>query len=176
MSESQKPVGYGHDHKGAAGGGTIGGGKPGVAHTVAADKSAGEGRGTTAQTFFMDDKEIDNPPRRDDLPRRPPPRHQAAAPVLLAEARLSPRRQLPRLHGRDRGRARARGKLPAHAVAGHEGQDPDRPRQDRAAHGRRIADDRPAGFGARARSGFRALEDRQAAEDRAWPLPQAPGD
>ena len=59
MSESQKPVGYGHDHKGAAGGATVGGGKPGVAHTIAADKSSGEGQGTTAQTFFMDGKEID---------------------------------------------------------------------------------------------------------------------
>src|SRR5215212_2100421 len=59
MSDAQKPVGYGHDDKGAAGGGTVGGGKPGVAHTVAADKSAGEGKAPTAQTFFMDDKEID---------------------------------------------------------------------------------------------------------------------
>src|SRR6186713_2050956 len=59
MSKSQKPVGYGHDHKGAAGGATVGGGKPGVAHTIAADKSSGEGQSTTAQTFFMDGKEID---------------------------------------------------------------------------------------------------------------------
>src|SRR6476619_5752094 len=59
MSDTSKPVGYGHDQKGAAGGGSVGDGKPGVAHTVAADKSAGEGKGTTAQTFFMDDKEID---------------------------------------------------------------------------------------------------------------------
>src|SRR5215212_11071877 len=59
MSDAQKPVGYGHDDKGAAGGGTVGGGKPGVAHTVAADKSAGEGKAQTANTFFMDDKEID---------------------------------------------------------------------------------------------------------------------
>src|SRR3954468_25068337 len=59
MNELQKPAGYGHDQKGAAGGDTVGGGKPGVAHTVAADKSAGEGKAPTAQTFFMDDKEID---------------------------------------------------------------------------------------------------------------------
>ena len=85
-----------------------------------------------------------HPRRRDDLPRRAPPRHQAAAPVLLAEARLPAGRQLPRLHGRDRGRARAGGKLPPHADARHEGQDPDRPRQDRAPHGGRTAAHRPA--------------------------------
>src|SRR5690349_18950209 len=61
MNETNKPAGYGHDQKGAAGGAAIGGGKPGVAHTVAADKVAGEG--TTAKdkpkTFFIDDREID---------------------------------------------------------------------------------------------------------------------
>ncbi len=85
-----------------------------------------------------------HPRRRDDLPRRATPRHQAAASVLLAQARLPAGRQLPRLHGRDRGRARARRELHPHAVAGHEGQDPDRPRQDRAPHGRRAADHRSA--------------------------------
>src|SRR3954453_3829948 len=59
MSEVQKPAGYGHDAKGAAGGGAIGEGKPGVAHTVAADKSAGEGTESTAKTFLIDDQEID---------------------------------------------------------------------------------------------------------------------
>ncbi|MEA3027198.1 MAG: hypothetical protein QOF91_2483, partial [Alphaproteobacteria bacterium] len=59
MSEPNKPAGYGQDNKGAAGGTAVGGGKPGVAHTVAADKSAGQGEGSTAQTFFMDGKEID---------------------------------------------------------------------------------------------------------------------
>src|SRR3954451_4987996 len=59
MNELQKPAGYGHDQKGAAGGDTIGGGKPGVAHTVAADKSAGEGKAPTAKTFLIDDREID---------------------------------------------------------------------------------------------------------------------
>ena len=53
------PVGYGHDRKGAAGGGSVGGGKPGVAHTVAPDKSAGEGQAPTAKTFFIDDREVD---------------------------------------------------------------------------------------------------------------------
>jgi formate dehydrogenase major subunit len=63
MTDTQKPAGYGHDQKGAAIDGAVGGGKPGVAHTVAADKSAGEGKAKEtkepAQTFFMDDKEID---------------------------------------------------------------------------------------------------------------------
>src|SRR6476646_539557 len=59
MSDLQKPVGYGHDQKGAAGGDAIGDGKPGVAHTVAADKSAGEGKAPTAKTFLIDDREID---------------------------------------------------------------------------------------------------------------------
>jgi formate dehydrogenase major subunit len=57
--KTKKPAGYGHDHKGAALGGAVGGGKPAVAHTVAADKSAGAGEGATAQTFFIDDREID---------------------------------------------------------------------------------------------------------------------
>src|SRR5215467_7869090 len=59
MNDTSKPAGYGHDQKGAAGGSAIGGGKPGVAHTVAADKSAGAGRAPTGKTFFIDDREID---------------------------------------------------------------------------------------------------------------------
>ena len=113
--------------------------------------------------------------RRDDLPRRAAARYQAAASVLHAQARLSSRRQLPRLHGRDRRRAGARRKLPAHAGAGHEGQDPDRPRQDRAQDGRRASAHRPARDRSGARSGFRAVEDRQAPEARGRPLPQAQG-
>jgi formate dehydrogenase major subunit len=56
---AQKPAGYGHDKKGDAGGGTVGDGKPAVAHTVSADKVAGVGEGATAKTFFIDDREID---------------------------------------------------------------------------------------------------------------------
>jgi formate dehydrogenase major subunit len=59
MSETKKPAGYGHDQQGAAGGAAIDGGKPGVAHTVAADKVAGEGGAPTTKTFFIDDREID---------------------------------------------------------------------------------------------------------------------
>ena len=43
MTDTKKPVGYGHDDKGKALDGAIGGGKPGVAHTAPADKSAGQG-------------------------------------------------------------------------------------------------------------------------------------
>ena len=80
-------------------------------------------------------------------------------------------RQLPRLHGGGRGRAGAGGKLHPHADAGHEGQDPDRPGEDRAADGGRTAAHRSARDRDRARSGLRTLEDRQAAEDRARPFP-----
>jgi len=59
MSDTQKPAGYGHDKQGAAGGGNVGQGKPGVAHTVAADKSAGQGKAPTGKTFFIDDREVD---------------------------------------------------------------------------------------------------------------------
>ncbi len=85
-----------------------------------------------------------HPRRRDDLPRRAPRRHQAAASVLHAEARLPAGRQLPRLHGRGRGRARAGRELHPHADARHEGEDPDRPRQDRAPDGGRAAAHRSA--------------------------------
>jgi len=59
MSEPQKPAGYGHDHKGTVTDGAVGGGKPGVAHTVAADKSAGEGKAPTDKTYFIDGHETD---------------------------------------------------------------------------------------------------------------------
>jgi formate dehydrogenase major subunit len=59
MSDTNKAAGYGHDNKGVAGGDSVGGGKPGVAHTVAADKSAGEGKAPTAKTYFIDGHEID---------------------------------------------------------------------------------------------------------------------
>jgi len=57
--KDQKPVGYGHDRKGAAGGRAYGDGKPCVAHTAPADKSAGKGGAPTSQTFTIDDREID---------------------------------------------------------------------------------------------------------------------
>jgi formate dehydrogenase major subunit len=58
-TDEQKPAGYGHDNKGAAGGKAYGEGRPGVAHTAPADKSAGKGKDQTGKTFFIDDREID---------------------------------------------------------------------------------------------------------------------
>ncbi len=58
-SKQDKPVGYGHDKKGAAGGAAYGEGKPGVAHTAPADKSAGEGHGATGKTFTIDGRDVD---------------------------------------------------------------------------------------------------------------------
>src|SRR5579871_3959339 len=58
-SNGQKPVGYGHDQKGAAGGATYGAGRPGVAHTAPADKTAGAGGATTGKTFSIDGRDID---------------------------------------------------------------------------------------------------------------------
>src|ERR1700733_4958123 len=58
-SNEQKPAGYGHDNKGAAGGAAYGDGKPGVAHTAPADKTAGKGEAPTAKSFIIDGQEID---------------------------------------------------------------------------------------------------------------------
>ena len=58
MTDTKKPVGYGHDNKGAALDGAVGGGKPGVAHTAPADSTAGAGGKPTGKTFFIDDREV----------------------------------------------------------------------------------------------------------------------
>src|SRR6202171_6352345 len=58
-ANGQKPGGYGHDNKGAAGGTDYGQGKPGVAHTAPVDKVAGKGEGERAKTFSIDDREVD---------------------------------------------------------------------------------------------------------------------
>src|SRR5246127_5324980 len=58
-TNGQKPVGYGHDNKGAAGGTDYGHGKPGVAHTGPVDKIAGKGEGEKTKTFSIDDREVD---------------------------------------------------------------------------------------------------------------------
>jgi formate dehydrogenase major subunit len=59
MTETNKPEGYGHDNKGAAGGAALDGGKPHVAHTAPMDKVDGKGGAPTAKTFFIDGHEID---------------------------------------------------------------------------------------------------------------------
>ena len=45
MNDTTKPVGYGHDAKGAAGGDTKVEGRPNVAHTGPTDKVQGKGAG-----------------------------------------------------------------------------------------------------------------------------------
>src|SRR5712672_1421795 len=57
--DAQKPAGYGHDRKGAAGGTTKIDGEIHVSHKGPADTVAGRGHGTSAQSFFIDDREID---------------------------------------------------------------------------------------------------------------------
>src|SRR5664279_2710253 len=59
MADSKTPAGYGHDKKGAAGGETLGQGKPAVAHTAPVDKVDGKGEAPTAKTFFIDGREVD---------------------------------------------------------------------------------------------------------------------
>ena len=77
--------------------------------------------------------------RRDDLAGRAAGRDRDPAPLLPARARLSPRRQLPRLHGRDRGRARARRLVHPQADARHAGHDRLDPRRSARRDGLRAA-------------------------------------
>ena len=79
--------------------------------------------------FTLDGAEVEAQPGETIWQVAQPARHRDPASVLAAEARLSRRRQLPRLHGRDRGRARARRLLHPQADAGHEGADRQRARQ-----------------------------------------------
>src|SRR5712671_3622185 len=57
--DARKPAGYGHDQKGAAGGTTKNEGEVHVSHKGPTDTVAGQGHGTSAQSFFIDDREID---------------------------------------------------------------------------------------------------------------------
>ncbi|HEY2135666.1 MAG TPA: molybdopterin-dependent oxidoreductase, partial [Xanthobacteraceae bacterium] len=59
MSDTQKPAGYGNDQKGAAGGAAKNDGEPHVSHKGPTDTVQGDGHGTSAQTYFIDDREID---------------------------------------------------------------------------------------------------------------------
>src|SRR6202171_5745960 len=58
-TNAQKPAGYGHDKTGAAGGATKNDGEVHVSHKGPTDTVAGQGHGTSAQSFFIDDREID---------------------------------------------------------------------------------------------------------------------
>src|SRR5437868_2485103 len=57
-----KPVGYGHDKKGAAGGDTKVEGRPNVAHTGPADKVQGKGAGEETVAFTLDGQEVEARP------------------------------------------------------------------------------------------------------------------
>ncbi len=108
---------------------------------------------------------------RDDLAGGRPAGHRDPASVLAAETGLSRRRQLPRLHGRDRGRARARRVLHPQAGTGHEGADRERARPLLAQDGVRAADRRPAFAGGGARSRIAVLAMGRHARRRGQPLP-----
>jgi formate dehydrogenase major subunit len=59
MNDTTKPVGYGHDKKGSAGGDTKIEGRPNVAHTGPADKVQGKGAGEETIAFALDGKEVE---------------------------------------------------------------------------------------------------------------------
>src|ERR1044072_2114707 len=58
MNETNRPVGYGHDNKGASGGDTKVEGRPNVAHTGPADKVQGAGAGSETVSFTLDGAEV----------------------------------------------------------------------------------------------------------------------
>ncbi|MBV8751649.1 MAG: (2Fe-2S)-binding protein, partial [Hyphomicrobiales bacterium] len=57
--DNQKPAGYGHDEKGAAGGEVKNEGRVHVTHRGPIDAVQGEGAPPTAKTFTLDGREID---------------------------------------------------------------------------------------------------------------------
>src|ERR1700751_1079549 len=58
-NDQQKPAGYGHDQKGAAGGAVKNEGRVHVAHKAPMSGAAGAAGESTAQTFTIDGREID---------------------------------------------------------------------------------------------------------------------
>ena len=136
-----------------------------------ADRNEDDPTMTDPIRFFLDGAEVEALARRDDLAGRQPPRHRDPASVLAAEARLSRRRQLPRLHGRDRGRAGAGRVLHPQAGAGDEGADRQRARPLLAQAGVRAPGRRPAGAGGGARPGFALLAMGRPGRGRRQPLP-----
>src|SRR4051794_40523503 len=59
MNDTNKPVGYDHDKKGASGGDTKVEGRPNVAHTGPADKVQGKGAGGETIAFTLDGEEVE---------------------------------------------------------------------------------------------------------------------
>ena len=95
--------------------------------------------------------------------------------MLAAATRLSRRRQLPRLHGRDRGRACPRRLVRAPADPRNEGADRQRTRPRLAQAGVRIAGRRPAGAGRGARPAVALLAMGRPAWGRGEPISAALG-
>jgi hypothetical protein len=93
--------------------------------------------------------------------------------MLAARARLPRRRQLPRLHGRGRGRAGAGRLLRPQADRGHEGQHRHRPGRLGAPDGDGAAPRRPARAGGRARPDQPPLGLGRADGGGGEPLPRA---
>ena len=171
--DTKKPVGYGHDSKGAALGGAVGAGKPGVAHTVPADKSIGQGGKPTGKTFFIDDREIDiredesifRAARRLDikLPHlcySPQPGYRADGNCRVCMVEIEGERVL----------AASCIRMPAAGMKV-------KTQTDRAKTARKmvvelLATDQPAHRG-RPRSGIQVLEDGEASGHQRRPLPQA---
>src|ERR1700751_5830745 len=58
-NDQQKPAGYGHDQKGAAGGAVKNEGRVHVAHKAPMSGAAGAAGESTAQTFTIDGREVD---------------------------------------------------------------------------------------------------------------------
>src|SRR5687768_6554468 len=56
--KDQKPVGYGHDKQGVAGGDNIHAGKPGTAHTGPVENVEGTGKGPATVAFTLDGREV----------------------------------------------------------------------------------------------------------------------
>ena len=122
--------------------------------------------------FELDGKQVEADAGRDDLAGRQAPGPRDPASVLFARTGLSPRRQLPRLHGGGRGRARAGGLLQAHAQRRHEGEVGERPRRRRAKNGDGASGRRPAGARNLARSGFEILALGRKGRSHRKPLPR----
>ncbi len=58
MSDQQRPAGYGHDKKGAAGGETVAQGRVHVAHKAPIDAVSGAADGAPSITFTLDGREV----------------------------------------------------------------------------------------------------------------------
>jgi hypothetical protein len=98
-----------------------------ISDQILSRRVQGSGR-MTKITFELDGKQVEAKPGETiwQVAKRRAATSRISA---IRRRRLSPRRQLPRLHGRDRGRARAAGLLQAHADRRHEGEDGKRARR-----------------------------------------------